>query len=213
MQSVHQDGRVAWVAHSRHATHDARTILRLHYTDLTRQRRPCLPPLGRRSGPGRVTRCLGPDVDSGKKDNWGLLGSLWVHCVSLRHQLSAVTTRALVRYRSSSCVSPEELSPCACPGTHTMLPQTAPKPAPRMQSLGVMPRVAGSVTHAERKQPESNASGHHHHASVCNGRGCNQRVDAHSHHRLACNRSGRAHGRHRGLIAARPNYPSRRASS
>ena len=39
-------------------------------------------------------------------------------------------------------------------------------------------------------------------APVCNGRGCNQRVDAHGHHRLACNRSGRAHGRHRGLIAA-----------
>ena len=39
-------------------------------------------------------------------------------------------------------------------------------------------------------------------ASVCNGRGCNQRVDAHGHRRLACNRSGRAHGRHRGLIAA-----------
>ena len=39
-------------------------------------------------------------------------------------------------------------------------------------------------------------------APVCNGRGCHQRVDAHGHHRLACNRSGRAHGRHRGLIAA-----------
>ena len=39
-------------------------------------------------------------------------------------------------------------------------------------------------------------------APVCNGRGCKQRVDAHGHHRLACNCSGRAHGRRRGLIAA-----------
>jgi len=39
-------------------------------------------------------------------------------------------------------------------------------------------------------------------APVCNGRNCRHRVDAHGHHRLACNRAGRFHGRHRGLIAA-----------
>ena len=39
-------------------------------------------------------------------------------------------------------------------------------------------------------------------APVCNGRGCRCRVDPHGHHRLACNRSGRAHARHRGLVAA-----------